>query len=318
MGGYSPEFDVSVKSGTEVCHYLDSSKFDIYPVIISKNSWVAKKDNKEFAIDRSDFSIIENGKKITFDCVFNTIHGDPGENGYLKAYFDLIGLPCVGCGVEQYSITYNKYLSKQVIRSFGICTGKSVLVLNANELNEQEITQTVGFPCFVKPNGGGSSFNTFKVKRQGDLKPAIIKAEAEGSGVLVEEFLEGREVSVGALTYKNELHILPITEIKSEREFFDYNAKYEGLSQEITPANIPMELEQKIKLTTEKVYQCLRMNGFSRTDYIIKNDEPYFLEMNTTPGLTKESIFPQQIGHHGLTIGDILEDELYYSILHPV
>ena len=314
MGGYSPEFEISLKSGAEVCRYLNSSKFDVYPVVISKNSWTAKKDNKEYIIDRSDFSITENGKKINFDCVFNAIHGVPGENGYLKAYFNLIGLACTGCGVEQHSLASNKYMCNLVVKSFGLRIGKSIFISKEVDIDEKQIIKAVGFPCFVKPNEGGSSSNTFKVKKKEELKPAIIQSISEGYGVLVEEFLEGIEVSVGILTYKGELHILPIAEIKSKNEFLDYDSKWKGQYQKIIPAKIPIELEQKIKLITEKVYQCLGMSGFSRTDYIIKDNEPYFLEMNSIPGLTDQSIFPQQIIHYGMSIRDAYEDALYTLI----
>jgi D-alanine-D-alanine ligase len=316
MGGYSSEHDISLKSGTVVHQYLDKSQYKSFPIHITLDGWFYAADNGErIAVNKNDFSITVNGVLIKFDAVFNAVHGTPGEDGLLQAYFDLLNLPQSSCGYYQAALTFNKRDLLSVLRTYGIKTAKSYYLNEGDTLNESDIIDAVGLPCFVKPNRSGSSFGISKVKSQEDLHSAIERAFQEDDEIIIEEFLDGVEVSVGVITYHDDILVLPITEIVSENEFFDYEAKYLGKSQEITPARLSQELAQKISKTAKKIYSILKMTGFSRSEFIIVNDEPYLLEMNTIPGLTTESILPQQAHCAGISLTELFGNAIEQALV---
>ncbi len=306
MGGYSSEVEISLKSGSVVYKHLNREKYNPYKVHILKNKWVLVDENdNEYPINKHDFSSEINNKKISFDCVFNAIHGTPGENGTILAYFDLIGLKHTSAPFYQMALTFNKRDTLSVIKKYGIPTATSIYLNQGDEINLSKIIEKVGLPCFVKPNNAGSSFGISKVHNKEELIPALNKAYKEDSEILIESFLDGTEVSVGVIEYKNEVTVLPITEIVSENDFFDYEAKYEGKSQEITPARLTKEQEKKVTDVAKRVYQILNMRGFSRSEYIFVNDEPHFLEINTVPGITEASILPQQANQAGISLTEL-------------
>lgn len=316
MGGYSSEVEVSLKSGNVVYKHIDREKYNPYKIHILKDEWVLVDDNnKEYPINKHNFSAEVNNKQITFNCVFNVIHGTPGENGIILAYFDLIGLKYTSAPFYQMALTFNKRDCLSVVKAYGIKTATSIYLNKGDEICEDEIIKKVGLPCFVKPNNAGSSFGISKVHQQKDLQAALKKAYKEDNEILIESFLNGTEVSVGVIQYKGEIKVLPITEIISENDFFDYEAKYEGKSQEVTPARITAAQEKRVIEVAKKVYQVLNMSGFSRSEYIFVNDEPHFLEMNTVPGMTEASLLPQQAKHAGISLKDLLSNAIEHAVL---
>ncbi|WP_130736232.1 D-alanine--D-alanine ligase [Flavobacterium sp. J27] len=311
MGGYSSEYQISLTSGNVVYQNLNTSKYKGYRVHILKDKWVhVSDDNSEFPIDKSDFSITIQGEKVVFDVVFNAIHGTPGEDGLLQAYFELLHIPQTACDYYQAALTFNKRDTLSVLKPYGILTATSHYLNFGDEINVDEIVAKVGLPCFVKPNKSGSSFGITKVHHKADFLTAIETAYKEDNEIIIESFLKGTEVSVGVISYKGETKVLPITEIVSENDFFDYEAKYLGKSQEITPARLSKEVQLKVELVSKKAYEVLKMKGFSRSEFIIVNDEPYMLEMNTVPGLTNESILPQQAREAGISLPELFENAI--------
>ena len=306
MGGYSSEVAISLNSGTVVHKHLDANKYNAYQIHILKNKWVLVDDNnQEYPINKHDFSADVNGKNITFDCVFNAIHGTPGENGTILAYFDLIGLKHTSAPFYQMALTFNKRDTLSVVKQYGIPVATSVYLNQGDIINIDEIIDKVGLPCFVKPNNAGSSFGISKVHTKEALPSALDIAYKEDSEILIESFLDGTEVSVGVIQYKGNTKVLPITEIVSENDFFDYEAKYEGKSQEITPARLTKSQEKRVTEVAKHVYEILNMSGFSRSEFIFVNEEPHFLEMNTVPGLTEASILPQQANQAGISLTEL-------------
>ncbi|MGL2964289.1 D-alanine--D-alanine ligase [Flavobacterium sp. RSB2_4_14] len=311
MGGYSSEFEISLKSGNVVYQFLDQSKYKGYRIHIFKEKWVYVDDNDaEFPIDKNDFSVTVNGIKINFDVVFNAIHGTPGEDGLMQAYFELLEIPQSSCDYYQAALTFNKRDLLSVLKPYGIKTATSYYLNFGDEIHVDEILKTVGLPCFVKPNKSGSSFGISKVKSKEEFLPAIETAYKEDNEIIIESFLDGTEVSVGVINYKGNITVLPITEIVSENDFFDYEAKYLGKSQEITPARISSEMTAKVSAVAKKAYEVLKMSGFSRSEFIIVNGEPHMLEMNTIPGLTTESLIPQQAKEAGISLTDLFSNAL--------
>ncbi|PKB43403.1 D-alanine-D-alanine ligase [Cellulophaga sp. RHA19] len=311
MGGYSNEYKISLKSGNVAYKYLDSNKFNLYRIHILKEKWVYVNANDiESPVDKSDFSIKENGQKIKFDCVFNAIHGTPGEDGYLQAYFNLIGVKQTACDFYQAALTFNKRDLLSTLKPYGIKAAASYYLNKGDVIKEEEIINTVGLPCFVKANKAGSSFGISKVHKKEDLAKAIENAYQADDEIIIEAFLDGTEVSVGVITYNGEPKVLPITEITTENDFFDYEAKYEGKSQEITPARITKEQEEKVSNITKRIYKILKMKGYTRSEFIFVDNEPYMLEMNTTPGLTEESILPQQAAAAGISLPELFESAI--------
>ena len=315
MGGYSSEYQISLKSGNVVYQFLDKTKYNGYRVHIFKEKWVYVDDeNIEFPIDRNDFSVTVNGTKITFDGVFNAIHGTPGEDGLMQAYLELLGIPQSSCDYYQAALTFNKRDLLSVLKPYGIKTATSYYLNQGDKIDEDEIINKVGLPCFVKPNKSGSSFGISKVKTKDELDYAIVNAYKEDNEIIIESFLDGTEVSVGVINYQGEITVLPITEIVSENDFFDYEAKYLGKSQEITPARISDEMTAKVSEVAKRVYQILKMTGFSRSEYIIVNGEPHLLEVNTIPGLTTESLIPQQAKAAGISLTDLFSNAIELSL----
>lgn len=311
MGGFSSEVNISLKSGSVVYNHLDNNKYNPFKVHILKDKWVVvNDDNSEFPIDKNDFSFQQYGNRITFDCVFNAIHGTPGENGEILAYLQLLNIKHTSAPFYQMALTFNKRDTLSVVKNYGIPTAKSVYLNKGDAINIEQIIDKVGLPCFIKPNNAGSSFGISKAHTIEDIIPGIEKAYSEDSEILIESFLNGTEVSVGVIQYKGETRVLPITEIVTENDFFDYEAKYEGKSQEITPARISETTAKKVRKIAKKVYKILNMNGFSRSEYILVNDEPHFLEMNTVPGLTEESILPQQANTANISLANLFDSAI--------
>jgi len=311
MGGYSSEYKISLTSGNVVFESLDKTKYNAFRIHIFKDKWVyVDTNNEEFPVDKNDFSVTVNGSKTTFDCVFNAIHGTPGEDGLMQGYFELLNMPQTSCNMYQAGVTFNKRDCLSVLKPYGIKTAESYFVNKGDIINEDDIIAKVGLPCFVKANKAGSSFGVSKAHTKADLQPSIDVAFKEDDEIIIESFLDGTEVSVGVITFKGLVKVLPITEIVSENDFFDYEAKYLGKSQEITPARLTKEQENQVNALAKKVYQVLKMKGFSRSEYIFKDGEPHLLEMNTIPGLTRESILPQQAAAAGISLSDLFDSAI--------
>lgn len=313
-GGYSDEYVVSLKSCELVYDSLDPEKYNRVRVRILKEGWFAEIDGEKFPICKEDFSFVRDGKKHSFDCVVNIIHGTPGEDGYLQAYWELIGLPYTGCTFYQSALTFNKKDCIAVLDKYGIPHAQSVYINCDLPYSIDRIVEKVGLPCFVKPNQSGSSLGITKVKSKDEMAPALEKAFKEDKEVLVEAFLDGTEVSVGVIRYKGKTKVVGITEIVSHNEFFDYEAKYQGASDEITPARISEEVKNRVEEISVKVYESLQMTGISRSEYIIVNGIPNFLEMNTLPGFSSASIFPQQAKYAGLDLKDFFDSEIEIAL----
>ena len=306
MGGYSSEYDISLKSGNVVYETLDIKKYNVFRVHIFERKWVyVNESEQEFPIDKNDFSVSVNGKKLQFDCVFNAIHGTPGEDGFMQAYFALLNIPQTSCGMYQAALTFNKRDCLSVLKPYGIKAAESFYVNLGDTIDEDAIVKKVGLPCFVKANKAGSSFGITKVYKKEELQNAIDVAFKEDDEIIIESFLDGTEVSVGVISYKGKVKVLPITEIVSDNDFFDYKAKYLGESQEITPARITKKQENKVNKVAKQVYELLNMKGFTRSEFIFKNGEPHLLEVNTVPGFTRASILPQQAAKAGISLAEL-------------
>ncbi|QFZ55155.1 D-alanine--D-alanine ligase [Oceanihabitans sp. IOP_32] len=316
MGGFSSEYKISLKSGNVVFETLNPEKYNAYRIHIFKDKWVyVDTDHNEYPIDKNDFSVTVKNRKITFDCVFNAIHGSPGEDGFMQGYFELINMPHTSSGMYQAAVTFNKRDCLSVLKPYGIKTAESFYLNLGDPINEDAIIEKVGLPCFVKANKAGSSFGITKVYKKETLQSAIQNSFKEDDEIIIESFLDGIEVSVGVISYRGETKVLPITEIVTDNDFFDYQAKYLGESQEITPARLTKEQEKKVNTIAKNVYEILKMKGFSRSEYIFKNGEPHLLEINTVPGLTKESILPQQALAAGITLEELFENAIETALL---
>lgn len=315
MGGYSSEYKISLISGGVVYDYLDKEKFNAFKIHIFKDKWVyIDHDHKEYNVNRHDFSVTLDNETLKFDCIFNAIHGSPGEDGLMQAYFQIIGIPQTACDYYQAALTFNKRDLLSVLKPYGIKSAPSYYMNLGDTVNEDAIIEKVGLPCFVKANKAGSSFGISKVYKKEELLKAIDNAFLEDNEILIESFLNGTEVSVGVIKFQGQTKVLPITEIVSENDFFDYEAKYEGKSQEITPARISNAQEEKVTKMAKKAYEVLKMKGFSRSEFIFVDDEPFMLEMNTTPGLTTESILPQQAKIAGISLSELFESAIWEAL----
>ena len=308
-GGNSSEAEVSVKSGKHVAKHLDASKYDVYEIMVTGRDWSVQNPECNGAqIDKSDFSfLLPDGNKITFDIALIMIHGTPGEDGMIQGYFDMVGVHYSTCPSIVSAITFNKYACKCFLRDSDIKLPKEVFLRKGDKFSVEDISAQLGYPMFVKPNDGGSSFGVTKVKSADGLALAIADAFKEDDRVLIEEFIAGREMTNGAFMSNGELVVLPVTEIISENEFFDYEAKYLGASKEICPAVISESLSDEIMANTAKIYRHLGCRGVVRVDYIINESGIYFLEINTVPGMTEMSLVPQQVRAAGMTIGEFLD-----------
>lgn len=309
-GGNSSEVVVSLDSAAGLYSFIDKKRFNLYVVTIVGQTWqVEWSDTEKIAIDKNDFSFTQNGVKTNFDFAYITIHGTPGENGILQGYFDLIGLPYSCCGVLAAAITFNKFTCNQYLKGFGVKVSESLVLRAGQTVSDDEVAQKIGFPCFVKPNVGGSSFGVTKVKSIEQVQPAIAHAFAEGAEVMIEAFMAGTEITCGVYKTKTKSHVLPITEVVPENEFFDFDAKYKGEVEEITPARISDSLTERVQKLTSAIYDILGCKGIVRIDYIISEGEVInLLEVNTTPGMTATSFIPQQIAAAGLDIKDVMTE----------
>lgn len=311
MGGYSSEYEISLKSGEVVYKYLPKEKYQIFRAHILKNEWYALTPEEEkIPINKADFSIEVNGEKIKFDCAFNTIHGTPGEDGLIQAYLQNLDIPQTASDYYQAALTFNKRDCISVLKAYGIKTARNFFVDRGDLINEDEIIKKVGLPCFVKANRAGSSFGITKVKSKTEIIPAIKHALKEDNEVIIESFLDGTEVSVGVIKWHNKITALPVTEIISENEFFDFDAKYNGKSQEITPANISTEDTKKVQKEAEKIFKVLKLKGLTRSEFIFYNGEPYFIECNACPGLTEASILPQQAKAMNISLTELFDQAI--------
>lgn len=314
MGGYSDEYKVSLKSGQLIYDSIDRDLYEPYKVVILENNWYAEVEGQTYELQKGDFSFTMNDEKINFDVIFNIIHGTPGEDGFLQAYWDILGIPYTGCGHYLSALTFNKKDTLSVLYKYDIPMAKSVYLTKGDEINLDKMIEKVGLPCFVKPNQSGSSLGISKVKTKEDFAKAFELAFAEDNDILIEEFLDGTEVSVGVIQYGGKTFVSGVTEIVSHNEFFDYEAKYHGASEEITPARISEEMMQKVHDVATKVYDTLKMSGMSRSEYIIVDRVPHFIEMNTLPGFSPASILPQQLTHAGISIKDFVSSEINQAL----
>jgi D-alanine-D-alanine ligase len=314
MGGYSNEKTISIKSGQLIINNLDKNKYQVFEVHILLNDWKVIQNNQEFPINKADFSCEINGEKIIFDLAINTVHGTPGEDGHLQAYWELINLPYTGCNFYQSSLTFNKRDTLSVLSKFDIPKAKSLYFNNLDTIVFDDVTSFLGLPIFVKPNQSGSSLGVSKVNNELDFQKALDFAFAEDHDILIESYIKGTEVSVGVLYLNNQITVLGITEIVSENDFFDFEAKYQGKSNEITPARIDDDTKKIVEKTAKKIYKSLGMSGFSRLDFIIMNGKPHFIEINTNPGLSPQSIFPQQANFAKLNFSNLLENEITLAL----
>jgi len=310
MGGYSDESVISLRSGQLILNNLDKNKYQIFEVHILLNEWYCLVDGVKYPINKADFSFTKDTKTIHFDVISNTIHGTPGEDGHMQAYWELLGIPYTGCNFYQSALTFNKRDTLSVLSKFDIPKAESIYLSKGDAIDGKEVAAQLGLPFFVKPNQSGSSLGVSMVSTLDDFQKALDFAFAEDSDILIESYLNGREISVGVMKYKGETKVMGMTEILSQNAFFDYEAKYLGKSDEITPANISEEIKNRIEETAKKVYEALGMSGFSRTDFIVMNDIPHFIEINTNPGLSPQSIFPQQAAHAQMAMSDLLDNEI--------
>ena len=314
MGGYSDESVISLRSGQLILNNLDKSKYQVFEVHILLNDWYCLIDGTKYPINKADFSFTKDSQTIKFDVISNTIHGTPGEDGHMQAYWELLEIPYTGCGFYQSSLTFNKRDTLSVLSKFNIPKANSIYLSKGDAIDGNEVAQELGLPFFVKPNQSGSSLGVSKVNSLEDFDKALAFAFAEDNDILIESYLKGREVSVGVIKYKGETKVMGITEILSENDFFDYEAKYLGKSEEVTPANLSEEIKKSVEETAKKVYEALGMSGFSRTDFIIMNDVPHFIEINTNPGLSPQSIFPQQAAYSNMAMSDLLDNEISLAL----
>ena len=315
-GGDSSEYEVSLRSAQGLHSFFDHDRYETYIVVVRGLYWHVKlNDGTSAPIDKNDFSFVSEGRSIKFDYVYITIHGTPGENGIIQGYFDLLRVPYSTCNVLVEALTFNKFALNNYLRAFGVTVADSMLLRasQANRYSAEEIEAQLGMPCFVKPVADGSSFGVSKVKTAADLPRALQKAFSQCENVMIEHYLDGTEVTVGCYKTRDKAVVFPVTEVVTDNEFFDYDAKYNGQVQEITPARISDELTRALQAETSRIYDILHCNGIIRIDYIVtKNDDGSdcinLLEINTTPGMTATSFIPQQVRAAGLEMKDVLAD----------
>ena len=315
-GGDSSEHDVSIRSAQGLYSFFDKERYNVYMVDVKGQSWNVDLQNGDTArVDKNDFSFLLDGKRVTFDYAYITIHGTPGENGLMQGYFELLNIPYSTCSVLVEAMTFDKYVLNNYLRGFGVNVADSMLLRRGEEdkYTEEEIEKRLGMPCFVKPAADGSSFGVSKVKNADQLAPALRVAFMESDEVMIESYMKGTEISIGCYKTKDKSVVFPATEVVTTNEFFDYDAKYNGQVQEITPARLVPETAKRVAEETSRIYDILHCNGIIRIDYIITkdaegNDKINMLEINTTPGMTATSFIPQQVRAAGLDIKDVLTD----------
>jgi len=308
-GGYSSEEVVSRKSAEGVLSFIDKDKYNLYPVLITRDKWSVELNGSTWPVDKAEFSAEINGQKVSFDFAYITIHGTPAEDGILQGYLKMLNIPHSTCDVLAAAVTFNKFVCNHYLKSFGVNVANSVLLRQSHPYEVKDIALKTGFPCFVKPNAGGSSFGVTKVRELSELEPAIKKAFKESDEVIIEQFLKGTEVTCGLYKTAEKAVIFPITEVVSTNEFFDFEAKYTpGKAHEITPARISDELTLSIRKQSSIIYDLIGCKGIVRMDYIISDNRPFLLEVNTTPGMTITSFIPQQIRAAGMDIKEVFTD----------
>lgn len=314
-GGDSSEYEISVKSATEVGNTL-SDRYMVYIIMIRGTNWYWEDPKGRYHnIDKNDFTLVTDEYRIRFDGVFVAIHGTPGENGLIQGYFDMMGIPYTSCDAFCSALTFNKQATKLFLKEHNIMMAEAILIRKGETTDPGSIMRKTGLPCFVKPNNSGSSFGVTKVKKRGELMPAIETAFKESNEVLIEAFMKGREVACCVVKTKNKKMVLPVTEIISKNEFFDYEAKYTpGRSEEVTPARLPEDVREEIQRLSSLIADLLGCKGIVRVDFIIVGNQPWFLEINTVPGMTRESLVPKQAQAAGILLEDlyslIVEDML--------
>ena len=308
-GGTSSEYVISLRSAQTVLDHLDRTAFEPYLIIVTLDRWYAKVGEQELPVNKDNFSVQIDSETVTFAAVYNIIHGTPGEDGKIQGYFDLLGIPYTGCGVLTSAITFSKSICKQLVHTHKITTPRSVTLTHVDEVTS-ELSNELSFPCFVKPNNGGSSFGASKVDQPDQLTAAVQQALAHDREALIEEYIQGQELTCGVYRKNGVAQALPITEIVTKNSFFDFQAKYEGASEEITPARIEDDVRDQCQRLTEQIYMLLNCRGFVRIDYMLREGTLYFIEANTTPGFSAESIFPQQIRAAGLDVGQMVNAQL--------
>ena len=313
-GGDSSEFEISVKSATEVGRVL-SSRYMVYIIMIKGTNWYWEDSKGRYHnIDKNDFTLITDEYRIRFDGVFIAIHGTPGENGLLQGYYDMMGIPYTSCSSFCSALTFNKQATKLYLKEYKIKMAEAVIMRKGETIDNESIIKKTGLPIFVKPNDSGSSFGVTKVSQKEDLLPAIEKAFRESNVVMVEAFMKGREVACGVVKTKNKNLVLPVIEIISKNEFFDYEAKYTpGKSDEVVPADMPEKITSEIQRLSSYIYDLLGCKGIVRVDFIVVEDKPYFLEINTVPGMTAESLVPKEAAAAGISL-----EELYSMVVEDM
>ncbi len=318
MGGYSSEWEISMLSGQTVFENLNEDEWDIYKVIITKDSWTVQKNQQSWPLDRGNLTFTIDDETVKFDVIFNAIHGHPGEDGYLQALFELNNIPHSSCGFFESALTFNKNKTNALLNQFNVKTPNARFYTNTKDVNPAEIAATMGFPLFIKPNRSGSSFGVTKVKTEEEILPAIKAALKEDTQVLIEGAVVGLEVGCGVARQNGVTKAISITEIVPKHEFFDYEAKYKGESEEITPARITQTVFDFICSQSEKIYDYLGLWGIIRIDYIIENNMPILIEVNSIPGLSPASIIPQQLKFRNIELttffGDLLKESIAANI----
>ena len=302
-GGDSEEYNISLLSANTVLKHLDNTKYNAKIVHLKNNEYTIDKQK----INTVDFSYLNDNTKIQFDKIFIALHGPPAENGLIQDYFDSIKLPYTSCNAKISALTFDKFECNNTLRKMGFRCADSIMISSEIRYSENDITEDIGLPCFVKPNGSGSSYGISKVTKKAELSEAINKAFSHDNKVIIESFIKGTEISCGVYCDSNQINALPITEIVTENDFFDYEAKYEGKSQEITPARISNQITLEIQETTIDIYKKMRLSGICRIDFIIQNDKAYVIEINTIPGLTEESIIPKQLKVKNISLSDFFD-----------
>ena len=309
-GGDTSEYHVSLRSAQGLYSFIDKERYNLYIVEMQGLRWeVQLPDGRKLPVDRNDFSCTLPEGKVTFDFAYITIHGTPGEDGRLQGYFDMLHIPYSCCGVLAAAITYDKFVCNQYLKAFGVRIAESLLLRKGQSVTDTDVETKIGLPCFVKPNLGGSSFGVTKVERSEEIQPAIAKAFAEANEVMVEAFMDGMELTCGCYKTQEKTVVFPPTEVVTHNKFFDYDAKYNGQVDEITPARISDELTARVKTLTSAIYDILGCSGIIRVDYIVtEGGKINLLEVNTTPGMTGTSFIPQQIRAAGLDIKEVMTD----------
>ena len=307
-GGDSSEYVISIKSAGQVLKWLEAAGHSCYLVEVKRGKWTVILGKKKVALDKNSFSFLNKEEKVTFDFIWNSIHGTPGEDGKLQGYFEMMGIPYSSSSHFSSALTFDKYTCKSFLKQHGILTPEASLIRKELETDLEAVAEIVGFPCFVKPNSGGSSFGTSKVGRIEELQPALEEALQEDHEAIVERYIKGTEVTCGLMKRGENYTVFPITEIIPENEFFDYESKYTvGKAKEITPARIDEDISIKCQEMAMAIYKLTSCSGIIRVDFIIKGNQVYFLELNSIPGMTKESIIPKQVHSMGLKMPTVLQ-----------